>query len=64
MKDQKDDLFELANKIVFINGQDDRSADLEFAKQFKQYLVESMGHLFFNREKEVAKIIKDEIGSI
>lgn len=61
LKDNKEDLFKLSDKIVFINGQKDRNADLEFAKKFKQHLIESMGHLFFNHESEIAKIIKDEI---
>ena len=61
-KDNKEDLFKLSDKIVFINGQKERSADLEFTKKFKHYFIESMGHLFFNHEKEIAKIIKNELG--
>lgn len=61
LKDDKNDLFELSDKIVFINGQKDENVDLEFCKKFKQYIIESMGHLFFNHEKQIAKIIKDEI---
>jgi len=64
LKDNKEDLFKLSDEIVFINGKKDRSADLEFAKKFKQYLIESMGHFIFNHESEIAKIIKDEISSI
>lgn len=61
LKDNKEDLFKLPAKIIFINGQKDKTADLKFAGHFKQYLIESMGHLFFNHESEIAKIIKNEI---
>lgn len=62
LKDNKKDLFKLADKIVIINGQKDKSADLKFAKKFKHYIIKSMGHVFFNYESDIAKIIKDEIG--
>lgn len=58
LKDKKDDLFNISDKIVFINGQKDKSTDLEFAKKFKHYVLKSMGHLFFNHERDIAKIIK------
>lgn len=61
LRDSKEDLYEVSNKIVFINGNKDGTADLEFAKKFKQYLIESMGHDFFNHENEIARIIKAEI---
>jgi pimeloyl-ACP methyl ester carboxylesterase len=61
LNDNKEDLFKISHKIVFINGQKDGSADLEFTKKFKHYFIESMGHSFFNYENEIAKIIKDEI---
>jgi pimeloyl-ACP methyl ester carboxylesterase len=61
LKDDKEDLFQLSDKVVFINGENDRSADLAFAKKFKQYLIPSMGHTFFNHEREIAKIIKAQI---
>jgi len=62
LKDSKEDLFQLSDKIVFINGQNDGGADLEFTKKFKHYVIEYMGHTFFNHENEIAKIIKAEIG--
>jgi pimeloyl-ACP methyl ester carboxylesterase len=61
LKDSKEDLYKLSDKIVFINGQRDGSADLEFTKNFKHYIIESMGHSFFNHENEIAKIIKNEL---
>ena len=61
LKDKKEDLLDMLHKIVIINGDGDRSADLEFAKQFKHYVIDSMNHIFFEHEKEVAKIIKDNI---
>ena len=61
LKDNKENLYQLTDKIVFINGMKDAGADLKFASKFKQYIIESMGHRFFGFESEVAKIIKDEI---
>jgi pimeloyl-ACP methyl ester carboxylesterase len=61
LNDKKEDLFEIFDKVVFINGQKDGSADLEFAKKFKHYFIKSVGHSFFNHEAEIAKVIKDEI---
>ena len=60
-KDNKKDLFKLSEKIVFINGQKEKTADLKFAKKFKNYLIKSMGHVFFNYEREIANIIKSEL---
>ena len=61
LSDNKEELLNLSNKIVFINGQKDTSADLEFTKKFKHYFIKSMGHSFFNHESEIAQIIKREI---
>lgn len=61
LKDGKDDISELASKIVFINGEKEKSADLDFVKKFKHYTIKSMGHIFFNYESEIAKIIKDNL---
>lgn len=61
-KDDKGDIYQLSDKIIFINGQNDGSADIEFASNFKQYIIQSMGHRFFNFESEIARIIKYEIG--
>jgi len=58
LKDKKEDLFNISDKIVFINGEKDKSVDLEFAKKFKHYVIKSMGHLFFNYERDIVKIIK------
>ncbi|MEI6144046.1 MAG: alpha/beta fold hydrolase [Candidatus Berkelbacteria bacterium] len=59
--DNKERLFAISNKVVFINGRSDRRVDLEFAKKFKHFIIKSMGHSFFNHEHQIARITKDNI---
>jgi pimeloyl-ACP methyl ester carboxylesterase len=56
--DDRENLSAIANKIILINGDEDRSVDLEFAKRFDTYFVAGMGHRFFGHEGEVAEVIK------
>jgi pimeloyl-ACP methyl ester carboxylesterase len=58
LKDNKEDLRKLSEKVFLINGEKDKNADLKFAEQFNHYVVKGMGHGFFGHEKKIAEIIK------
>lgn len=61
MKDNKENLRKITRKLILINGSQDTNVDFSYAKQFKQYLINGMGHNFLGHETEIAEIIKSEL---
>jgi len=60
-EDKKDNLYAIADKVILINGEKDRSVDFHFLNGFNNYTISSMGHIFFGYEKKIADVIKSNI---
>jgi pimeloyl-ACP methyl ester carboxylesterase len=64
LKDNKEELFRISNKVFLINGEKDKNADFVFAKQFNNRIVTRMGHNFLKYENKIAEIIKSDIEEV
>jgi len=60
-EDNKKSLYKISDKVVLINGEQDKVVDLDFCGRFNNYTVAGMGHNFFGHERLVAEIIKSNI---
>jgi len=60
-EDKKDNLYAISEKVILINGEKDSSVDFLFVKEFNNYTISKMGHIFFGHEKTIADVIKSNI---
>ena len=58
MKDNLRTLEKIKKKVVIISGEKDLFVDKKVVQIYENYIVNDMGHSFFNHEKEIANIIK------
>ena len=55
-------LEKLRVKVLFIAGSEDTYTNRTLLREYAHVLIGGMGHLFFGYEKEIAQIVKKEIG--
>lgn len=60
-KDNWTEINVIKDKAVFITGQNDFYADKTLLKNFQNFTIPKMGHMFFGYEEKIAKIIKEDI---
>lgn len=60
-EDKKENLYNIADKVILINGKKDSSVDLDFLRGFNNVIIDNMGHLFFGHEIKIAGLIKSNI---
>ena len=60
LKDDWKTLLKIKDKLVMIIGTNDWYVDNKLATNFTNYQIKKMEHIFFNHEKEIAKIMIKE----
>lgn len=61
LMDNREKLSSIADKLVLIGGENDHAVDFAFSRQFNNYVIQGMGHIFFGYEKEIAGVIKENL---